>query len=140
MREVDSTVSEPVDAVLSFDNALAHLLSDRDLATAFGAFYQLLEPGGLCVVSVRDYEKVERGKDSVQTYGVRFRDGVRCLPLQAWSWIDDTHYEGTFFLVFDGASPRVERMSTAPLYAVSTVRLLELLREAGSSVASGSTT
>jgi SAM-dependent methyltransferase len=131
MRDVDSTISEPNDVVLSFDNAIAHLLSDRDLSLAFSAFHRALRPGGLCVISVRDYDQVERGTDSVQTYGVRFRDGVRCLPLQAWHWIDDTRYEGTFFLVFDGAEPQVVRTTTAPLYAVSTARLLELLREAG---------
>src|SRR6185503_20410005 len=56
MREVDSTVSEPVDVVLSFDNAISHLLSDRDLARAFSSFHRALRPGGLCLISVRDYD------------------------------------------------------------------------------------
>jgi SAM-dependent methyltransferase len=131
MREVDSTVPMPVDVVLAFDNAVPHLLSDQEIARAFASFYRALRPGGMCVLSVRDYEQEPRGKDSAQAYGVRLRDGERCIPLQAWRWIDDAHYEVTFFLVLDGAEARVERTSTGVYYAIGTVRLLELLREAG---------
>ena len=131
MRDVDATISDPVDVVLAFDNAVPHLLSDEELALAFGAFHRALRPGGICMISVRDYEKVERGKDSAQTYGVRVRDGERCIPLQAWRWLDETRYEVSFFFVFDGEEARVERTSAGTYYAVSTARLLELLGEAG---------
>ncbi len=131
MRVVHGTISEPVDVVLAFDNAVPHLLSDQEIARAFASFHRVLRPGGLCVLSVRDYEKEARGVDSAQTYGVRTRDGVRTIPLQAWRWLDDRHYEVTFFFVRDGVEARVDRTSTGVYYAISTTRLLELLGEAG---------
>jgi SAM-dependent methyltransferase len=106
MREVDSTLPEPVDVVLAFDNAVPHLPSDQEIARAFAAFHRVLRPGGLCILSVRDYEQEPRGRDCAQTYGVRVRDGERCIPLQAWRWIDDAHYEVTFFFVRQRGSAR----------------------------------
>ena len=50
------------DVVMSCDNALPHLLTDDDVAQAFHAMSSKLRPGGLVVITVRDYDKalVER--------------------------------------------------------------------------------
>ncbi len=131
MRAVDRSVSGAFDAVLAFDNAVAHLLTDEDMLATFRAFFRALRPGGVCLLSARDYDKVQRGVDQVQTYGVRWRDGKRYLPLQAWRWLDDDHYDGTFYFVVDEPSgPRV-RCATARYYAFSLGRLAALLGEAG---------
>ncbi len=131
MRAVNLTLTEPVDAVLAFDNSVPHLLSDDDIAQALGSFYESLRPGGICLLSVRDYDQVTRDGDSVHPYGVRWRDGIRCLPLQAWHWVDSEHYDTTFFIIVDYPDePRVIRM-TARYYAVPIRRLLGLLENAG---------
>jgi len=131
MRTVNRTVESPVDAVLAFDNSVPHLQSDDDILAAFRSFHAALRPGGVCLLSVRDYEKVAREGDTVHPYGVRWREGVRYLPLQAWHWIDSEHYETTFYIIVDDPKePRVLR-STARYYAVPIPRLLELLERAG---------
>ncbi len=50
------------DVVISCDNALPHLLTDENVAQAFRAMCSKLRPGGLLVITVRDYDKelVER--------------------------------------------------------------------------------
>jgi len=50
------------DVVMSCDNAVPHLLTDDDVARAFRAMCSKLRPGGLVVITVRDYDKalVER--------------------------------------------------------------------------------
>jgi len=45
------------DVVMSCDNALPHLLTDEDVAQAFRAMCSKLRPGGLVVVTNRDYDK-----------------------------------------------------------------------------------
>ena len=45
------------DVVISCDNAIPHLLTDDDLSRAFRAMRSKLRPGGLLVISVRDYDK-----------------------------------------------------------------------------------
>lgn len=131
MRTVGKSCQGDFHAVLAFDNAVPHLLSDEDLRIAFRSFYQLLRPGGVCLLSVRDYEQVARGKDSVHPYGIRWRDGVRYVPLQVWHWVSPTHYDLAFYWIAEKEPLAELHRSTARYYAVSTGRLLELLAESG---------
>lgn len=131
MRAVNLTVENQVDAVLAFDNSVPHLQGDEDILEAFRSFYAALRQGGVCLLSVRDYEKVAREDDTVHPYGVRWREGVRYLPLQAWHWIDTKHYDTTLYIIVDDPrEPSVVR-STARYYAVPIPRLLGLLERAG---------
>jgi hypothetical protein len=108
-----------------------HLLTDEDVAAAFHAFFRVLRPGGVCMLSVRDYDEVQRGTDLVRPYGVRWRDGKRHLPLQAWRWVDADRYDVSLYFIVDEVSgPRV-RCTTARYYAISPGRLSALLGEAG---------
>jgi len=52
LKPVDGTF----DVVISCDNAIAHLLTDDDLSQAFRAMRSKLRPGGLLLITVRDYD------------------------------------------------------------------------------------
>lgn len=130
MRSVDASVTGAFDVSLAFDNSLAHLLTDTDLLSAFQAILRTLRPGGLCLFSVRDYEHLSRGTETLHAYGVRWRDGVRHLPLQVWRWVSDAHYDATFHVVVETTTPTVHSMTTR-FHAFSISRLLELLEAAG---------
>jgi glycine/sarcosine N-methyltransferase len=55
-------VAGDFDVVISCDNAIPHLLDDAEVSQALGAMRSKLRPGGLLVISTRDYDKalVER--------------------------------------------------------------------------------
>jgi len=55
-------VAGDFDVVISWDNAVPHLLDDADVSKAFRAMRSKLRPGGLLVVSTRDFDRalVER--------------------------------------------------------------------------------
>ncbi len=55
-RSLATTVAGDFDVVLSCDNAIPHLLDDADVARALAAMRAKLRPGGLLVVSTRDYD------------------------------------------------------------------------------------
>ena len=132
MRQVGSSVSGPFDVVLAFDNSLAHLLTDDDLCTALRQFLGALRPGGVFLCSVRDYDKVQRGEPATHSYGVREHHGERFRLRQEWSWDDPMHYRATF--IVDRETPdgtMSELCIRSQFYAVSTERLLELMRVAG---------
>jgi len=50
-------VERAFDVVISCDNAIPHLLTDDDLSQAFRAMRSKLRPGGLLLISVRNYDK-----------------------------------------------------------------------------------
>jgi SAM-dependent methyltransferase len=132
MRHVASTVFGLFDVVLTFDNSLPHLLTDDDLGSAFREFLRVLRPGGVFLCSVRDYDTVQRGEATVHSYGVREKHGERFQLRQEWLWDDPLHYRATF--VVDRETPNGlarELCNTSQFYAVSTGRLLDLMREAG---------
>jgi glycine/sarcosine N-methyltransferase len=60
-RHLDSIRTE-FDVVMSCDNSIPHLLSDEEIAQALRTMRAKLRPGGLLVITVRDYDKalVER--------------------------------------------------------------------------------
>ncbi|KXS12863.1 S-adenosyl-L-methionine-dependent methyltransferase [Gonapodya prolifera JEL478] len=91
MRHVEQ--GEKVDVVMAMDNAVTHLLEEEDLLKAFRAFYARLKPGGLCLISVRDYGKEipssQRtiGKTIGKPYGVRVQNGKRFVAFQMWEFV-----------------------------------------------------
>jgi SAM-dependent methyltransferase len=57
-----SAIDGPFDAVISCDNAIPHLLDERDVPKALAQMRRKLHPGGLLVVTMRDFDRalVER--------------------------------------------------------------------------------
>jgi len=51
-----SRVEDDFDVVICCDNALPHLLDEADLPRAFAAMHAKLRPGGLLVVTMRDFD------------------------------------------------------------------------------------
>jgi SAM-dependent methyltransferase len=50
-----SVVASEFDAVITKGNALPHLLIDSEIVSALQIFYQLLRPGGIIVIGMRDF-------------------------------------------------------------------------------------
>ncbi len=120
------------DVVVSCDNSLPHLLTDQDLLLALTQMAGCVAVGGGCLVTVRDYDKEERGRNLVKPYGVRIEDGHRYLLFQVWDFEGD-RYDLTFFFVAENLSTgevKTHAMRSS-YYAVTTGRLCELMEQAG---------
>lgn len=119
------------DVVLSADNSIPHLLSDKDILTAFRQFYACTRSGGGCIVTVRDYDKEDFTRQQIKPYGIREEDGVRWLLWQVW----DPHpplYDVTMYFVEDrGESDCTTHVARTTYYTVGVPRLIELMSEAG---------
>ena len=130
MRALHEFSSGSFDLVISCDNSVPHLLTDKELLSAFGEFARVIRPGGGCVVSVRDYAGAER-VDHIRPYGIRQTDDGKLLMFQAWEWRGDV-YDCSFYFVFDRGGAGCEvRVSRVAYYAVSIDRLMELMTAAG---------
>jgi len=132
MRYVAESVDGCFDAVLAFDNSVPHLLNDQDIVVAFRTLSGLLGPGGVLLISVRDYGLVNRAPTSFHSYGERTRRGRVFRLGQEWTWLDENHYRTEMVIEEDkdGGWREVKR-TAAEYYAVSIERLLELMRESG---------
>jgi SAM-dependent methyltransferase len=129
MRSVDVHHGREFDAVLACDNALPHLLDDGEILVALRAFHRCTRPGGLCLVSVRDYASDVREGVQALTPVVHPVDGGRSIVFQVWEFSGQV-YETSLYLVDDrhDAEPHV-RVLRARYFAV-TLRVLQRLMEA----------
>ncbi|HEX6910028.1 MAG TPA: class I SAM-dependent methyltransferase [Longimicrobium sp.] len=119
------------DVVLCADNALPHLLSDGDILHALREFHCCTAPGGICLVSVRDYDAIDLHAQRVHPHGVREADGARWVLLQVWDPRPPL-YETSFYVVEDRGPAGVEtRVMRATYYALPVSRLMELMHRAG---------
>jgi SAM-dependent methyltransferase len=120
------------DIVVSGDNSLPHLLTDEDILIALKEMLACLSIGGGCIITVREYDGEERGRNLVKSYGARTENGKRYLLFQVWDFAGE-HYDLTFFIVEEDVltGDVNTRVARSRYYALSTVRLCELMRNAG---------
>jgi SAM-dependent methyltransferase len=131
MREAFDHHGEIFDVVLSCDNSVPHLLSDADIGVAFEQLYRCTRPGGLCLISVRDYAAMELGGTQVKPYGMRTEGESRFVLLHAWDFEGEI-YDLTMYLFEDrGGRDCRTRAFRSRYYAISVDRLMALLRQAG---------
>jgi 2-polyprenyl-3-methyl-5-hydroxy-6-metoxy-1,4-benzoquinol methylase len=131
MREVASHHREQYDVVLSGDNSVPHLLTDSDILKAFRQFYDCTRPGGICVLTVRDYanEKIESGV--IKPYAVRERADGRYIIFQVWE-VDGGQYITSMYFLRDLKDGTCDsQVSRARYYAIPVAKLMSLLEDAG---------
>jgi SAM-dependent methyltransferase len=132
MREAHAHHGAGFDIAICADNSLPHLLTDEDLLRAMQQMHDCVQPGGGCLVTVRDYDAEPRGQNIVKPYGVRFDGTKRYLVFQTWDF-DQQYCNITFYFVEENLKTGdvATRVMRAKYYAVSTVVLMELMSAAG---------
>lgn len=88
-RHLEELVAGTFDAVICCDNSIAHLHTDADLARAFQSMSSKIDPGGLLLVSLRDYDRLVQERPRSYTPTVADRDFGRSIMFQIWDWSDD---------------------------------------------------
>lgn len=132
MRGVHDHHQRQFDVVISCDNSITHLLNDDDLLLALRQIHACTRPGGGCLLTVRDYDREERGGGLVKPYGVREEGGKRYVIFQVWDFVGEIYELSMFFVVDDRASEQlVTHVMRTKYNAVSTDHLLALMRRAG---------
>ena len=132
MRRLREVVPETFDVVIACDNAVPHLLTDSDILQAFQQFYDCTIPQGGCILSVRDYAQLDRGRRQLHPRWVHDVPGGHLLLFDMWEF-DGDYYDLTIYAVEDkGQTQAVTHvMRGGRYYCVTIDRLEQLLRQAG---------
>jgi len=132
MREAHRHYGRGYDLVISCDNSIPCLLSDDDILAALREMYACLRPGGGCLITVRDYDREERGKGIVKPHGARDVGDMRYVVFQVWDF-DGDHYDLTMYFVEENRSSNSVQTHAmrSRYYAISPNKLLTLMEEAG---------
>ncbi|MGH3759278.1 class I SAM-dependent methyltransferase [Actinophytocola sp.] len=89
VADVRALPSRRFDAVLACHNSLPHLLTDADLAAAVRSVRGCLDPGGLFLASIRDYDAILRDGTSGVMPVVHGTGARRRIVGQAREWAPD---------------------------------------------------
>ncbi len=119
------------DVVLCADNSISHLLSDDEILTAFRQFYKCCRPGGGCVLSVRDFEKMDLSKQEMKPYGIREEGGIRWLIWQVLDPHPPTFDLTMYFAEDRGKDECKTHIMRSTYYTIGIKRLMELMLEVG---------
>ena len=75
-RALGETVSDTFDVVLTCDNSIAHCLKDEDLDAALASMKSRLNPDGILLISLRDYDALVMDKPRFNNEHVQDRPDV----------------------------------------------------------------
>lgn len=131
MREAFIHHHRQFDLVISADNSIPHLLTDEDILAAFRQFYACVRPGGGCLITVRDYDQIERSGVQVKPYNLRVEQSVRYLIFQVWDFQGDLYDLAMYFVADQGDDKCTTRVMRTKYYAVSPNKLMRLMTAAG---------
>jgi SAM-dependent methyltransferase len=132
MRTLQQTSQEKFDLVIACDNAIPHLLSDEDILQAFRQFYSVTTETGGCLISVRDYDAMERGGRKLYPRTVHDISGGKIVIFDCWDF-DGDFYDITMYIVEDTGQPTAKTsvIRGGRYYCVSLSRLEKLMQNAG---------
>ena len=133
-RNLRQQSTDSYDVVISCDNSLPHLLTDDDLQLATQNMFDVLNPGGLLLISIRDYDKVRQELPTTDPLRVMGEGKDRYISFQVWDW-DETGiiYTVTQFMLTQSTENQWQAPKTyvTQYRALQRAELNELLLNAG---------
>jgi SAM-dependent methyltransferase len=104
LRRLSQTLPERFDAVISCDNSLPYLLSREDLDAALQSMFDCLEPGGLCVISIRNFDRIFRERKRFSPRHIHDVNGKRIIIFDVWDYHGDELVTFNVFFLREEAS------------------------------------
>ncbi len=87
-RALEQIEAGPFLAVIACDNALAHMLTPAELEHALRSMWGKVAPGGVLLVSIRDYNRLLAEKPRTTLPTVTDSAQGRHVSFQVWDWDD----------------------------------------------------
>ena len=131
-RDLSSAFKDNFDLIISCDNSVPHCLSDEEILKALRSMYARTRYGAL--LTVRDYDNVDRSKVQLFPYGHRMIKGVKTFLFQRWEFEGDLYTVSFFFVRDDKLAPSAGvsgKVYKTKYYAVKTGKMVELMKQAG---------
>ncbi len=132
MRLLDQQVSGTFEVIISFDNALPHLLTDDDLGQAAQVIAAKIAPGGLFLASIRDYDQILRERPGATQPQLYDDPDGRRVVFQVWDWQESQpFYTVNLFILKEIAGVWQTTHSATTYRALQRAELDAALQQAG---------
>lgn len=132
-RYLTNLYKNKFNVIIACDNALPHLINKVDFQSTCQQIFSLLQSGGACVLSFRNYDEILKTKPSFAPKFYFFNNeyGKR-IYFQNWIWQGNSKiYEMEFFLLIEKKG-RWDITNAKGVYrAYSKKEIVKILRESG---------
>jgi SAM-dependent methyltransferase len=128
---LSDTFAEQFDIVIAMDNALPHMLTHDDLASAVHSIINQIRDGGIFVASIRDYDALLMDKPPYSPPYIHKTNRGQRVSFQTWEWEGDT-YRLIQYILDDEDSLQVSKF-VCEYRATRRAELTNLLMENGCS-------
>ena len=88
---LSDSFSEQFDIVIAMDNALPHMLTSNDLASAIKSIVNQVKDGGMFVASIRDYDALLMDKPPYSPPYIHKTAKGQRVSFQTWTWEGDNY-------------------------------------------------
>ena len=130
LRDLSGVPGGLFDAILIADNAVAHL-SSVDIPQSVLSAKRQLRPGGILLITVRDYDRLVRERPTFHGPAFYAEDGRRRLVHQVWDWTAEREYTGHLYITCETPGGWVSHHFASRFHAVSRAELSSSLAESG---------
>ena len=128
---LSDTFSEQFDIVIAMDNALPHMLTSNDLASAIKSIVNQIKDGGMFVASIRDYDALLMDKPPYSPPYIHKTAKGQRVSFQTWTWEGD-NYRLIQYIVDDEDTLQVSKFE-CEYRATRRQEMTDLLMENGCS-------
>ena len=128
---LSDTFSEQFDIVIAMDNALPHMLTGNDLASAIKSILNQIKNGGIFVASIRDYDALLMDKPPYSPPYIHKTANGQRVSFQTWTWEGD-NYRLIQYIVDDEDALQVSKFE-CEYRATRREEMTNLLKESGCS-------
>ncbi len=105
-----NTFSETFDILICMDNALPHMRSASDLASAIKSITGRIKQGGIFVASIRDYDALLMSKPPYSPPYIHKTEKGKRVSFQTWDWEGD-HYKLIQYIIDDEESLQISKFA-----------------------------
>lgn len=99
--KLSKAFTEQFEIVIAMDNALPHMLTERDLASAIESISGQVAAGGLFIASIRNYDSLLLSKPPYSPPYIHQTSKGQRVSFQTWHWTGE-NYKLVQYIIEDG--------------------------------------
>lgn len=107
-RALSDIFDKKFDIIIAMDNALPHMLTEKDLSDAVKSIVYQIKDGGIFIASIRDYDDLLTKKPPYSPPYIHKTENGKRVSFQTWEWEGDL-YRLTQYIIDDEENLQISK-------------------------------